>query len=86
VSKQSNSAGWQIPATGSGFGCVQAQPVGRFAHRCSVRFNRAMPELTRRRSPDAPDECWRVWYGDVRVARGLAVITTGILLLERGNH
>src|SRR5258706_15729178 len=27
----------------------------------------AMPDLTRRRSPDAPDECWHVFYGDVRV-------------------
>jgi hypothetical protein len=27
-----------------------------------------MPELTRRRSPDAPDECWHVFYGDVRAA------------------
>jgi hypothetical protein len=26
-----------------------------------------MPELTRRRSPDAPDECWHVYYCDVRV-------------------
>jgi hypothetical protein len=26
-----------------------------------------MPALTRRRSPDAPDECWHVYYGDVRV-------------------
>jgi hypothetical protein len=26
-----------------------------------------MPELTRRRSPDAPDECWHVYFGDVRV-------------------
>ena len=26
-----------------------------------------MPQLTRRRSPDAPEECWHVFYGDVRV-------------------
>jgi hypothetical protein len=26
-----------------------------------------MPALTRRRSPDTPDECWHVYYGDVRV-------------------
>ena len=24
-----------------------------------------MPELTRRRSTDAPEECWHVYYGDV---------------------
>jgi hypothetical protein len=35
-----------------------------------------MPELTRRRSPDAPDECWHVYYGDVRV--GTIAIRTGI--------
>jgi hypothetical protein len=26
-----------------------------------------MPELTRRRSPDAGEECWQIFYGDVRV-------------------
>jgi hypothetical protein len=26
-----------------------------------------MPELTRRRSTDAQQECWHVYYGDVRV-------------------
>jgi hypothetical protein len=26
----------------------------------SPRFNSAMPQLTRRRCPDAPDECWHV--------------------------
>ena len=26
-----------------------------------------MPELTRRRDREAPDECWHVYYGDVRV-------------------
>jgi len=35
-----------------------------------------MPELTRRRSLDAPDECWHVWYGDVRV--GTIAIRTGM--------
>src|ERR1700712_5382586 len=28
---------------------------------------RAMPELNRRRSPDAREECWQIFYGDVRV-------------------
>jgi len=42
----------------------------------SARFNWQMPELTRRRSPDAPDECWHVYYGDVRV--GTIAIRTGI--------
>lgn len=35
-----------------------------------------MPELTRRRSLDAPDECWHVYYGDVRV--GTIAIRIGI--------
>jgi hypothetical protein len=26
-----------------------------------------MPALTRRRSNDAPQECWHVFFGDVRV-------------------
>ena len=26
-----------------------------------------MPELTRRRSPDVREECWQIFYGDVRV-------------------
>ena len=33
-----------------------------------------MPELTRRRDPDAP-ECWHLYYGDVHV--GTIVIRTG---------
>ena len=37
-----------------------------------------MPALTRRRSLDAPDECWRVCYGDVRV--GTIAIRTGTIL------
>jgi len=32
--------------------------------------------LTRRRSRDAPDECWHVYYGDVRV--GTITIRTGM--------
>src|SRR6266550_6681351 len=35
-----------------------------------------MPALTRRRSPDAPDECWHVYYGDVRV--GTIALRTGM--------
>jgi len=26
-----------------------------------------MPALTRRRDPEMPHECWRVFYGDVQV-------------------
>src|SRR5258708_6588066 len=29
------------------------------------RTTEAMPELTRRRSTDAREECWHVYYGDV---------------------
>ncbi len=35
-----------------------------------------MPELIRRRSPDAPEECWHVYYGDVRV--GTTALRTGM--------
>jgi hypothetical protein len=35
-----------------------------------------MAALTRRRSPDAPEECWRVHYGDVHA--GTIAIRTGI--------
>jgi hypothetical protein len=38
------------------------------------RFNRTMPKLTRRRNPEAPDECWHVYFGDVRV--GMIAIRT----------
>ena len=26
-----------------------------------------MPELTRRRNLEAPDECWHIYFSDVRV-------------------
>ena len=35
-----------------------------------------MPELTRRRSTDAREECWHVYYGDVHA--GTIAIRTGI--------
>jgi hypothetical protein len=35
-----------------------------------------MPELTRRRYPDAAEECWHVYYGDVCV---------GTIALRSGN-
>jgi hypothetical protein len=35
-----------------------------------------MPALTRRRNPDAPQEIWHVYYGDVRV---------GSIALRLGN-
>jgi hypothetical protein len=35
-----------------------------------------MTDLTRRRSPDAREECWHVYYGDVHV--GTIAIRTGI--------
>jgi hypothetical protein len=36
-----------------------------------------MPELTRRRSTDAPEECWHIYFGDVHV--GTIEIRTGIV-------
>jgi hypothetical protein len=35
-----------------------------------------MPALTRRRSTDAPEECWHIYYGDVQV--GTIAIRVGI--------
>jgi hypothetical protein len=35
-----------------------------------------MPELTRRRSPDAREKCWHVYYGDVHA--GTIAIRTGM--------
>jgi len=35
-----------------------------------------MPGLTRRRNLEAPDECWHIFYGDVRV--GTIALRTGI--------
>jgi hypothetical protein len=35
-----------------------------------------MPKLTRRRSPDAPEECWHVYWGDIR--GGTIQIRSGI--------
>jgi hypothetical protein len=35
-----------------------------------------MPELTRRRSTDAPEECWHIYWGDIRA--GTIQIRSGI--------
>jgi hypothetical protein len=35
-----------------------------------------MPELTRRRYPEAREECWHIYYGDVHA--GTIAIRTGI--------
>jgi hypothetical protein len=35
-----------------------------------------MPALTRRRSPDAREECWHIYYGDVHA--GTIAIRTGV--------
>src|ERR1700716_1757952 len=35
-----------------------------------------MPQLTRRRSPDAREECWHVYYGDVHTST--IAVRTGI--------
>jgi hypothetical protein len=43
--------------------------VGSIALRCD------MPTLTRRRSTDAREECWHVYYGDVHV--GTIAIRSG---------
>jgi hypothetical protein len=38
-----------------------------------------MPALTRRRSTDAREECWHIYYGDVRVG------TIEIEIIRSGN-
>jgi hypothetical protein len=35
-----------------------------FAWRLRPRFNNAMPTLTRRRCPEAREECWHIYFGD----------------------
>jgi hypothetical protein len=36
-----------------------------------------MPELTRRRSAEAREECWHVYYGDVHAIPSVTLIGTG---------
>jgi hypothetical protein len=53
----------------------------RFARRLiacplSPRFNARMPELTRRRSADAPQECWHIYWGDIHA--GTIEIRSGV--------
>ena len=59
---------------------MSAWSAPRFTGRLHNRSNRRdywrMPVLTRRRSPDAPEECCYVYYGDVRV--GTIALRTGM--------
>jgi len=41
-----------------------------------LRLYRAMPALTRRRCPEAREECWLIYFGDVHV--GTIAIRSGI--------
>ncbi len=52
------------------------QAEEQFACSPNRRLIAGMPILTRRRNLEAPDECWHVYYGDVRV--GTIAIRTGI--------
>jgi hypothetical protein len=54
------------PASGGVSDALQAQSIGRFASRSSLRFDDGMPALTRRRSPDHRQECWQIYFGDIR--------------------
>lgn len=47
----------------------------RFAWWVRARRQWLMPELTRRRYPEAREECWHVYYGDVHA--GTLAIRTG---------
>jgi hypothetical protein len=44
-----------------------------------------MPELTRRRSPDAREECWHVYYGDVHAGTWLLDSRDGTNGEKTGN-
>jgi hypothetical protein len=66
---------FQHPASGSGPAALQAQSIGRFDSPSGPRFDGGTPALTRRRYPDAPEECWHISYGDVHV--GVIAIRTG---------
>jgi hypothetical protein len=35
-----------------------------------------MPEFTRRRSTDAPEECWHIYWGDIHA--GIIEIRSGV--------
>jgi hypothetical protein len=43
-----------------------------------------MPALTRRRSADAPEECWHVYYGNVRVGTIALRVNLSRSLRRRG--
>jgi hypothetical protein len=47
---------FSTPAIGSGSYLPGAQPIGRFASPLRPRFNRRMPELTRKRVNNRPSE------------------------------
>jgi hypothetical protein len=51
---------------GGGTGLFRAQSIAASLEARSAE-SWAMPALTRRRDLEAPDECWHVYYGDVRV-------------------
>src|SRR5450759_4060852 len=57
---------FSTPAIGSGSYLPGAQPIGRFASPLRPRFNRRMPELTRKRVNNRP-MTWHVHYAGVRV-------------------
>jgi hypothetical protein len=58
--------------------CITNQDIRRveIGARIDQKLMAPLPKLTRRRSLDAPDECWHVYYGDVRV--GTIAIRTGM--------
>jgi hypothetical protein len=65
---------FSTPAIGSGSYLPGAQPIGRFASPLRPRFNRRMPELTRKRVNNRP-MTWHVHYAGVRV--GVVVERSG---------
>ena len=64
--------GCPLPASGS----KEAAEARGDCRPALAALQWGMPELTRRRSLESPDECWHVYYGDVHV--GTIALRTGM--------
>jgi hypothetical protein len=78
VALRRHSAGPTMSARVSADLCAHSGNAQAVAASLPARSARswAMPELMRRRSPDAREECWHIYFGDVRV--GTIGIRSGI--------
>ena len=64
-----------LPAIGSGSRSALTQPMGAICAHSLTALQWHAPELTRRRNPDARDECWHIYFGDVPVGAAIALRT-----------